>query len=189
MTVALNLPQAHCSQRLESVFDTCFARYHTILRGGYEEPFYQAPTSGRAGTIQYRNDFFASALHEVAHWCIAGSARRQLDDYGYWYAPDGRDNEQQMAFEAVESKPQALEWFFAKACAYPFKISVDNLGASDGQLPDTRRFSQAVLSQAQQWQCAGLPERAAQFFRALVAEFDSGLSRPSISFKLEELSL
>jgi elongation factor P hydroxylase len=187
MMAALNVSPAPCSAALEAVFNRCFADHQTVLRGGYKEPFYQAPATGQAGIIQYRDDFFASALHEVAHWCIAGWGRRQLDDYGYWYAPDGRDSEQQRAFEEVERMPQALEWFFAKACAFPFKISVDNLGTADGQLPDTRRFSNSVLEQAQHWQAKGLPDRAAVFFKALGSEFDTGLNRHSICFSLEEL--
>ncbi len=38
-----------------------------------------------------RTDFFASALHEISHWCVAGKARREQVDFGYWYCPDGRD--------------------------------------------------------------------------------------------------
>src|SRR3546814_2809228 len=49
----------------------------------------------------------------VAHWCLAGAARRRQDDYGYWYAADGRDLEQQHLFEQVEVKPQALELLFS----------------------------------------------------------------------------
>ncbi len=32
----------------------------------------------------------------------------------------GATSEQQLAFEAVEAKPQALEWLFSLACGYPF---------------------------------------------------------------------
>lgn len=187
MIAAQSLPRHYCARTLEPLFDRCFANHQTILRGGYEEPFYQAPTAGVPGTIQYRSDFFASALHEISHWCIAGSARRQLDDYGYWYAPDGRDSDQQKAFEAVEYKPQALEWFFASACGFPFKLSVDNLAGGDGQLPDTRQFAQSVLQQARRWQAEGLPERPARFFQTLVAEFNTGLTPSSIFFSLEQL--
>ncbi len=38
-----------------------------------------------------------------------------LPDLGYWYAPDGRIEEQQALFEQVEIKPQAIEWLFAKS--------------------------------------------------------------------------
>src|SRR5690606_39383874 len=40
--------------------------------------------------VVFAHGFFASALHEIAHWCIAGDYRRTLHDYGYWYCPDGR---------------------------------------------------------------------------------------------------
>ena len=96
--------------RLERVFTGCFARqWRTVLLGGAEEPYYQ-PAADRHAThlLHYRSDFFASALHEVAHWCIAGEQRLQLADFGYWYAPDGRDAAQQRDFEAVEVKPKAL---------------------------------------------------------------------------------
>ncbi len=53
--------------------------------------------------------FYASALHEIAHWCIAGENRCQQVDYGYWYEPNGRSEERQFEFEKVEVKPQALE--------------------------------------------------------------------------------
>ena len=100
MTAPQVVPQFD-SRRLEFVFNQCFAATeHTQLRGGAEEPLYQ-PASGAGGMhlLFYREDYFASALHEIAHWCIAGSARRRMVDFGYWYAPDGRDAQQQAAFE------------------------------------------------------------------------------------------
>ena len=48
------------------------------------------------------------------HWCLAGTRRRQRVDYGYWYAPEGRDEAQQAAFFAVEAAPQALESLFCE---------------------------------------------------------------------------
>ncbi len=39
------------------------------------------------------------------HWCIAGKARRNRVDFGYWYCPDGRDAQTQSQFEDVEVKP------------------------------------------------------------------------------------
>jgi elongation factor P hydroxylase len=98
--------------------------------------------------LWYREDYFASALHEVAHWCIAGEQRRQQLDFGYWYAPDGRSPEQQGAFEAVEYKPQALEWFFSLACGYRFRLSADNLGMPGGEMPDASEFRGRVCEQA-----------------------------------------
>ncbi|MEA7548766.1 elongation factor P hydroxylase, partial [Salmonella enterica subsp. enterica serovar Anatum] len=43
--------------------------------------------------------------YEISHWCIAGKARRELVDFGYWYCPDGRDAQTQSQFEDVEVKP------------------------------------------------------------------------------------
>lgn len=45
-------------------------------------------------------------LVELAHWTIAGSAHCQLDDFGYWYEPEGHSEQQQLEFEQVEIKPQ-----------------------------------------------------------------------------------
>ena len=173
--------------RLELVFTACFAkRWRTVLQGGASEPYYQ-PASGRGEMhrLLYRSDYFASALHEVAHWCIAGEGRRQLADFGYWYAPDGRSPQQQAAFEAVEAKPQALEWFFSRACAYRFRISVDNLGAPGEH--DTEPFRQRVLAQARAWQLAGLPQRAELFFDALAREFGTGLEPGELELDRAEL--
>jgi elongation factor P hydroxylase len=162
--------------RLEQVFDHCFAsRWRTALVGGANEPFYQPATAkSELHLLHYRSDYFASALHEVAHWCIAGDRRRQLPDFGYWYAPEGRNPDQQCAFESAEAKPQALEWLFSKACGYSFCISVDNLGAAGG-VHDSGPFRRQVLAQAMTWQQAGMPHRAQLFFDALTLEFDTGI--------------
>ena len=124
---------APLDRQIAAVFDRCFAGdYRTQLCGGAEEPLYvPAGSQGELHTVWYREDFARSALHEAAHWCIAGDARRQLDDYGYWYEPDGRNEVQQREFERVESRPQALEWFFAMAAGLPFRVSIDNLSGGD----------------------------------------------------------
>ena len=147
-----------------------------MLEGGVNEPYYQpASTGSDMHRLFYRSDYFASALHEVAHWCIAGERRRQLPDFGYWYAPDGRSPQQQLAFESVEAKPQALEWFFSMACGYRFRISVDNLDAAQAGQYDNGPFRQRVLAQARAWQQGRLPPRAELFFHALSREFATGL--------------
>jgi elongation factor P hydroxylase len=175
--------------RLESVFANCFAdRWRTVLRGGADEPYYQ-PAADQQGShlLHYRHDFFASALHEVAHWCIAGEQRLQLADFGYWYAPDGRDVAQQRAFEAAEVKPQALEWLFSLACGYRFSVSVDNLGAAGGDY-DTAPFRQQVLAQAQSWQRVGMPQRAQMFFTTLSKEFGTGLKTGELKLSPEGMA-
>ena len=112
----------HRATDLETLFrDTFFERHHTVLEGGFEEPVYLAgtPVAGEPARIRYTRDYFRSALHEVAHWCVAGPRRRRLDDYGYWYAPDGRDAAAQAEFLRVEVRPQALEALFCAACRSP----------------------------------------------------------------------
>ena len=184
------LKEQHPLARIESVFAATFADYGTVLVGGSPEPLYRpGEAAGELHTIFYREDYLASALHEVAHWCIAGSERRQRVDFGYWYEPDGRDTLQQQAFEKVEVKPQALEWFFAQACGVPFTLSADNLsGPGEGVAPGRDdHFADAVVTQAKEWQAAGLPERASAFFHALVETFGSGLAIGACEFSREAL--
>ena len=157
-----------------------------MLAGGALEPLYQpAREADGIHRILYREDYFASALHEVAHWCIAGDRRRRLTDFGYWYSPDGRTVEQQRAFERVEYKPQALEWHFARACGYRFRISRDNLEGLAVSPDDGEGFKRQVQRQAAQWQSHGLPERAQCFVAALRREFSP--ARVHVPFSLAEL--
>ena len=135
----------------------------TILVGGADEPYYEP---GSPNIIYFREDFIRSALHEVAHWCVAGSTRRTLPDYGYWYAPDGRDEAQQTAFYSVEVKPQAVEKAFCMAVGIPFKVSVDNLSISVTD-PALAVFAEAVEDQFAAMMVGGLPQRAEVFRQAL----------------------
>ncbi|NQX89835.1 MAG: elongation factor P hydroxylase [Halioglobus sp.] len=164
-----------CALRLERVFNENFAMsWRTRLQGGADEPFYQPTTDTLVDHIlYYRHDFFASALHEVAHWCIAGEERRLQPDFGYWYTPDDRDQRQQRAFEKVESKPQALEWIFSSACGYPFQPSADNIDLDARGVLDYEQFRQCVAQEVRAWQLRGLPQRAAVFYWALRREFRS----------------
>lgn len=189
MTAALSGNEVFTADRLEAVFGRCFeSAEQTRLTGGADEPLYEpASEPGAMHTIHYREDFFASALHEVSHWCIAGPLRRAQRDFGYWYAPEGRDRDSQRAFEAVEEKPQALEWLFSLACAYPFQVSVDNLDPDSGALPDTLPFRTRVFERAMGWQQHGLPSRAAVFFSALASEFSTGVTLQSLELKLADL--
>ncbi len=175
--------------RLEAVFERCFAASeNTRLIGGADEPVYLPAGPDRlTHELYYREDFFASALHEIAHWCIAGPARRQQVDFGYWYAPEGRSSEQQTAFESVEIKPQALEWIFSRVCTYRFRLSADNFGA-DGSAPDTSAFAAAVTAQARRYQSEGLPPRAQAFFMALAGEFGSAAQLRALVFERGMLS-
>lgn len=169
-----------------SIFNRLFAEsQRTRLEGGGEEPLYRPAADGNGlHVIVFTRDYFASALHEVAHWCIAGSRRRQLEDYGYWYAPDGRDPQQQRAFEQVEVKPQAMEWIFSRAAGFRFRLSADNLEGSGGV---SETFKEAVWRQAQAYCQRGLPGRAGRFASALAETFgvEGHLERPT--YRLEDL--
>jgi elongation factor P hydroxylase len=155
----------HAPALLEALFDALFAPLDTVLRGGAPEPYY-AP--GRPNVLHYREDYFASALHEVAHWCVAGPERRTQPDFGYWYAPDGRDAATQALFERVEVRPQALEWIFADACGWPFVLSADNV---EGDARPSPNFAAAVAAQKARYLGDGLPTRAARFRQALLERF------------------
>jgi len=160
-------------ERLLAIFTQVFGEnYHTKLEGGAAEPLYQpALRNGDWAYIYFTQDYFASALHEVAHWCVAGEERRKHVDYGYWYAPDGRSTAEQKVFERVEMVPQALEWIFSVASGVPFRISVDNL---EGQMAASRKFKQAVWRQVQGFCVSGLPQRANDFALALAKAFSQG---------------
>jgi elongation factor P hydroxylase len=166
----------HNAVDLEHLFKTCFfARYQTVLKGGFDEPLYQPAGSKsdlrtpQLNIICYRHDYYSSALHEISHWCIAGKERRTQVDYGYWYAPDGRTSEQQAKFEKAEIKPQAIEWGFSAAANLPFRVSIDNLvAANDGQAAFGEQvFTQKVRSQLMTYIQHGFPARAQQYIQAL----------------------
>ena len=173
-------------RQIAEVFDHCFvAEYRTQLLGGAAEPLYlPAQQPGALNQVYYREDFARSALHEAAHWCIAGETRRQLEDYGYWYEPDGRSEAKQREFERVESRPQALEWFFAQAAGLPFGLSIDNLAG--GEI-DEFPFALAVWQQARRYCAGGLPDRAERFRRALANTFGASLVVESQAFSLASL--
>ncbi|HRH77191.1 MAG TPA: elongation factor P hydroxylase [Cellvibrionaceae bacterium] len=155
-----------CSEILIQLFNELFIpSAHTRLQGGAEEPIYFPSGDARQhNEIHFTRDYCASAMHEIAHWCVAGAERRRLVDFGYWYAPDGRTLQQQSQFEQVEVKPQALEWIFSVAAGMRFRVSADNLSQGMGA---SVAFKQAVAQQAQNYCSAGLPLRAGQWVKAL----------------------
>lgn len=160
--------------RIVTAFNDLFVPgYQTELIGGANAPYYQPDyyqldhvpdaDSPPRHVIFFREDFVASALHEVAHWCLAGKARREIPDYGYWYEPV-RDSRAQLKFEQIEVRPQALEWVFSVAAGIPFRVSVDNLELTDH---DTRSFKSLVRAQAVEFITGGFNERARKFADAL----------------------
>jgi len=169
-----------------ALFDELFrGSENTRLLAGGEEPVYvPAAAANDANRIVFRHDYVSSALHEIAHWCIAGAARRRLVDYGYWYSPDGRDPARQRAFERLEARPQALEWLFHAACGLRFRPSVDNL---DGEPGDTRGFAAAIAAAAADYCHSGLPPRAARFRAALAARYGDGANPAAGDFTASRL--
>ncbi len=160
--------QGHHYNELVHLFNALFQPSHrTILVPGDDEPEY-LPADGqcRWNRVIFAHGFYASALHEISHWCIAGARRRQLVDYGYWYEPDGRSTQVQQLFEQVEARPQALEWIFSMAAGSPFNLSLDNLEGDCSGLKE--RFADRVFEHAQSYLDQGLPERAERFTRGLV---------------------
>jgi elongation factor P hydroxylase len=165
------------ASHLEDLFrEAFFTDFNTLLVGGAAEPLYQpADEICSYHRLFFREDYFSSALHEIAHWCIAGDSRRQQLDFGYWYNPDGRTKAQQRAFEQVEIKPQALEWIFATAAGISFVVSADNLSADDMAAAEpSEQFLQALEAQVLNYCEQGLPVRPARFAAALSSFYGSG---------------
>lgn len=156
---------------LIELFNTLFEeRDHTVLLGGADEPVYlPARDECVPAQVIFTQDYVSSALHEVAHWCLAGAERRQQLDYGYWYCPE-RSRQQQQDFEHAEVRPQALEAVFSDACGHSFRPSYDRLAE-----PNYRsvKFEHAITAQKQRFLDRGLPPRAALFQQALAHRFVS----------------
>ena len=180
------------TERIVTVFDGCFSDpsgLNTRLVGDNPEPYYRpAESDGDWHQVEFTHDYAASALHEAAHWCVAGAERRLQPDYGYWYAPDGRSAEQQAEFERVEVKPQALEWIFSVACGMKFRVSADNL---DAGLGPSDQFKRDIWQQVQLYCGNGtntdMNARARQFARALAAAFGTSDPFNTDAYRLEDL--
>lgn len=165
----VSVPEISCEVLIWLFNELFVPRLQTCLCGGAEEPIYLPVGEARTlNEIHFTRDYCASAFHEIAHWCVAGSERLKLVDFGYWYAPDGRTQEQQSQFEMVEIKPQALEWIFSVAAGTGFRVSADNLAQGIGASPE---FKQAIARQAQNYCAIGLPARAALWVETLANFF------------------
>lgn len=176
----------HSINDLIPLFNRTFEQSeNTVLVAGEEEPIYlPADDECKQHRIIFAHGFFASALHELAHWFIAGDKRRLQVDYGYWYRPDGRDASQQMEFAKVEAKPQALEWILSQACGHSFVISLDNLS---GESVDITPFRQAVLEQVKLFQSQGVNARTERLINALAEFYQQSADYRSYPIALEDL--
>ena len=170
---------------IERVFNAVFAgNMNTVLMGGAPEPCYRpADHEDPRHRIFYREDFVSSSLHEIAHWLVAGPERRLLQDWGYWYAPDGRNVAQQREFERLEVKPQALEWLLHIACGLRFRASLDNLGEDAG---NGDAFKDQVYQQACNNLRQGVNARARQLYDALRAAY-GGPALSAVCFSRADL--
>lgn len=144
-------PSAESIEKLQvdwlmALFNTVFSAKNVELVRGETEPEYFPATEATPARIEFAHGFFQSALHEISHWSLAGKHRRTLPDFGYWYAPDGRTEAQQKAFEQVEIKPQAIECLFSLMCGRSFRVSQDNLHADFDTSQST--FKEDVYNQA-----------------------------------------
>jgi elongation factor P hydroxylase len=142
----------HDYQDLIKLFNHLFEfTENTILIAHGTEPLYlpQDENSSK-NRIIFTHDYYSSALHEIAHWCIASKERRKLNDYG-------------------EAKPQALEWIFSVAAGIKFNISADNL-ALNNEISLT--FKNLIYQQVIKYLTEGLPDRAELFKKSLLSFYN-----------------
>jgi elongation factor P hydroxylase len=159
----------HLYEDLITIFNDCFfSEYSTRLVKGGDEPIYLPLDEQRPyHALCFAHGYFSSALHECAHWLIAGEERRKLVDFGYWYVPDGRTSEEQLLFQQVEVKPQAIEWILSKAANYRFRLSIDNLNGAQVDDSASSAFREAVYAQVVAYCTKGLSKRVERFRNAL----------------------
>jgi len=183
--------QCQC-QIIITLFDELFLHSHNtqllcaLCDGRYgeaDEPVYEPANAAHSHhQLVFAHGYFSSALHEISHWCVAGSSRRLLEDFGYWYQPDGRSALEQAEFEKVEIKPQAIEWLLSLASKTVFVASADNLS---GEQCDDVAFRLALSAQARCYLSNGLPDRAALLLLTLQRKFGGQVSLDQL-YWLEE---
>ncbi len=179
----------HCSTVIQ-VFNQCFktSLQTELVRGGHEPIYLPRSQYYPWDRVIFAHGFFASALHEISHWCIAGAERRKQVDFGYWYNPDGRTPEQQAEFEKVEIKPQALEWILCRSADFQFNVSIDNLSGDPHYIEQAANvFKDNIYAQVQLYLQQGLPQRAKQFSDALIAHYRKDRPLDALEFKREAL--
>lgn len=155
----------HQISDLISLFDnTFYQNYQTRLIRGDDEPIYlPADKEHHFHRIIFAHGYYSSGMHEISHWLIAGEKRRLIEDYGYWYCPDGRTTKEQAEFEKVEIKPQAIEWALCIAAGFKFNVSADNL---NGEQPCRMMFQNKVHNQVLKYLESGFCQRTQQLLKA-----------------------
>lgn len=159
------ITDSEMTELIIKAFANCFGCEHdTQLLGGASEPLYMPASAVCPAVLFFREDYPASALHEVAHWCIAGASRLELEDFGYGYIPGPRSAQQQADFFDLELRAQCLESVFALALGIEFQPSADNFSAN------TDEFSWALEAHKptlQEWLSTPPGRRAQHFIEAL----------------------
>jgi len=171
------------SELLDLLNKNYLYQHATRIIGGFDQPFYRAFRDGQQAEIQFSHDYIRSALHELSHWCVAGVERRKLDDFGYWYAADGRNQPQQDEFFKVEIKPQAIEWAFSIVAGVDFEASVDNLY---NQVDGGKEFEQNLHKQMQQYLRDGFPKRVKEILLIIASYRGIDVPHKYISLKLSQ---
>ena len=144
------------SETISDLFNSTFEnKYRVRLIGGAAEPTYLPPTNKKTGAICFREDFASSALHEVAHWCLAGRDRRKMVDFGYEYISPPRDEIAQKIFFQAETHVQGLERLFSEVSGVSFSASLDNLDCDEATTKKMSRlvleFETALETESQNW--------------------------------------
>lgn len=136
------------------------------MLGGGKEPMYFPGSPTAMARLIYREDYASSALHEAAHWCIAGSDRRKQIDFDYVYFPPPRTYREQQQFFRFEERVQALEWIFSDAAGIEFHPSADNLAVGIG--PFKKRL--VIAKEALTGRVNGAGNTRSRAFRDALAE-------------------
>ena len=166
------------ANRIGRVFNGLFAasthtERRTVMMGGGAEPLFLPATDDQPARLVFTRDYASSALHEAAHWCIAGAARRRQIDYGYHYDAPPRTAQQRHRFFDLELRCQAMELLFTTAARQPFRVSIDDLDTPPERAMQISAadFATDVHAAAIAMNARGLPSRAARLRDALSAEF------------------
>ena len=173
------MSKAFIYQDLIEIFESVFFQtYNTKLICGTDEPIYlPADKEQPFHRIIFAHGFYASALHEIAHWLVAGEKRRLIEDYGYWYEPDGRTAIQQAEFEKVEIVPQAIEWAVAVSCGFKFDVSADNLSGIE---IDRLAFKHKVYAQVLNYLECDFSPRTTALIKACASFYNIAPLTPSM---------
>jgi len=154
--------------RIVELFNAVFRRkYNTVLCGGASEPLYVpgGSYSSEPARLFFRSDYPRSALHEISHWCIAGSRRRKLVDFGYQYTPPPRSPAAQKHFFDLELQSQTLEYIFCEAVQLKFSPSADNFKVNH---ETEAHYMQRIRENSVSWQRSGVKGDAGLFLVKLL---------------------